>query len=272
MDETLALKNIPESIAKAVMHELSHFVVGFLKIEGIGTNRPILLGSGVLVSAGKTHAILTAHHVIECLEKNNHLGLLLGKSEKANSINTQGFGFRKIARGNEDSSGPDLGAVILAPNISSSIAAKKSFFNLDLYYDQMLTNPPELNAGFWISQGYLDERTAVTKDTDRNGITITFNLFNGLGSPEYIEPVDRFDYFKYPIVPPRTSPVSWGGMSGGGLWQIPLKRQSGNLTYLKPLLSGVLFYEQLEKGIVSHLKCHARKSIYEIAYDCIKTS
>jgi hypothetical protein len=57
-------------------------------------------------------------------------------------------------------------------------------------------------------------------------------------------------------------------MSGGGLRQIPICRDGqGNVTHQTPLLSGVVFYQNLTKGMSSAVKCHGRQSVYRVAYE-----
>jgi hypothetical protein len=59
-------------------------------------------------------------------------------------------------------------------------------------------------------------------------------------------------------------------MSGGGLWQIPLKRQGGDLVHRPPLLSGILFYQEPTTDTLCGVKGHGRRSVYEVAYNAIR--
>jgi hypothetical protein len=59
-------------------------------------------------------------------------------------------------------------------------------------------------------------------------------------------------------------------MSGGGLWQIPLKRQGSGLVHLPPLLSGILFYQQPTTATECGVRGHGRRSVYERAYKRIQ--
>ena len=55
-------------------------------------------------------------------------------------------------------------------------------------------------------------------------------------------------------------------MSGGGMWQVPFKREGSALTYLSPFLSGVMFYQQPTTPTECGVRGHGRRSIYEVAY------
>src|SRR5205807_998046 len=85
------------------------------------------------------------------------LGLVRSPTLQQHTVDTQGLTYLEIARGTVDADGPDLGAVVLAPSIASAIAAKKTFYNLDIHRDQMLHSPPDLHDGFWFVNGFVDE-------------------------------------------------------------------------------------------------------------------
>ncbi len=103
--------------------------------------------SGIDLPICSTHAILTAHHVLQVLPKHGRVGLILSPTLHQHTVDTQALVYREIARGTIDSEGPDLGAVILAPSIAAAIAAKKTFYNLDSRREQLLHTPPDLHVG-----------------------------------------------------------------------------------------------------------------------------
>ena len=107
-------------------------------------------------------------------------------------------------------------------------------------------------------------------------------MFNGdglFGGPEIMQEIDGYDYLDYPVSPlarktPPPLPRSWGGMSGSGLWQIPLKSEEDhfeedNIEYDTPLLSGILFRQRKVSGEM-WITCHGRKSVYERALKVIQ--
>jgi len=273
MDDIILIKDLPPALVEAATYDLRQFTVAFLRVnDKTGGRQPELLGSGVLVSVGGTSAILTAHHVIQVLPRTGRLGLLLERTCEPHSVDTQGVAFLEIARGTRDSVGPDLGAVILAPGIASGVAAIKTFYNLDTQRERMLYNPPGLGDGVWVAQGFLEERTVVTPNPDGRGFTKGFYNFSGVGGPEFGDRIDEFDYFEFPVSEAATqdSPRSWGGMSGGGLWQIMLKREGDGVVHLPPLLSGIIFYQQPTTDTQCGVRGHGRRSVYEVAYSSIR--
>jgi hypothetical protein len=139
------------------------------------------------------------------------------------------------------------------PRFSGSLAyvfaarrtvGQKTFYNLDLRRDQMLSAPLDLHDGFWFVNGFIDEKTVEEKG--RSGyerIKCFYNL-SGAGGPEKEILVGEHDYFAFPVDYDGGSiaPSSFGGMSGGGLWQVPLTRDAdGQINHQAPLLSGVVF-------------------------------
>ena len=267
-DDIVLLKDIPSTLTESVAHDLVAYTVGFIRVEGPNVD---LLGSGVLVSAGAKRAIMTAHHVIDVLPKTGRLCIMLERTREPHTIDTSGLAFVHIAKGKRESEGPDLGAVVLAPSIAAAIGAKKSFFALDAKRDQMLSNPLEWCDGMWCAQGFLEERAVVTPDPDGRGRTTGFYNFTGVGGPEATIERDGHDYFEFPVAYEArpTAPVSWGGMSGGGLWQVPFKRQGDSYVHLRPLLSGILFYQWPTTESKCGVRAHGRQSVYRMAYNAI---
>src|SRR3990172_9470784 len=239
--------DLPHELNEAILQAIAMYTVAFLRVESNGEiHRADLLGSGVLVSTGNSRAILTAHHVVRELPRVGRLGILLEPTRLPHTVDTRGLAFVEIARGADDAIGPDLGAVILAPPIVSAIAAKKNFYNLDLQCKRQLQSPPELRDGAWFAQGFLEEGTLVTADPEGQGLRKAFYHFSGVGGPDDSPQIGDYDYFEFPVSQAGrpAAPRRWGGMSGGGLWQVPLKREGGQLVHQKPTLSGVVFYQQ----------------------------
>ena len=277
------MKRLPAELRIEIVRRLEHHTVGFLRVKD-STTPPKLLGSGVLVSAGNARAILTAHHVIEVIEAlpaNERLGLLLEeKTNQPQTIDLGGVVLRKIARGT-GTTGPDLGAVVLAPAIAGSIGSIKSFYNLDKRRDQMLHEPPDTKIGVWVAQGFIAENTIVAPLPDGSGTRVMFNGDGLFGYPDITESIDGYDYLDYPVSPlarqlTPSLPRNWGGMSGSGLWHIPLESKVGNpqadeIEYDAPLLSGILF-RQRKVDDEMWITCHGRKSVYQRALDVLMPS
>jgi hypothetical protein len=270
----LPLSSISDALLESIMGRVNNYTVGFLRVDEGQRGKDItLLGSGTLITCNGIHAILTAHHVIEVLPTRGELGLVYSQRLTHATFLTERLRYIKIARGSENSEGPDLGAVILPPNIVSMLSATKSFHNLDRNRTQLLTQPPSILDGLWIVQGFIAKLTAEAFDFEHRIKTVSFFELSssGMVSREYC--IGVHDYFDYPMKFLREAqPRDYGGTSGGGLWQVRLQKKGANGEVepaTVPILSGVAFYQGAIEYDRSLLKCHGRRSVYEVAYNAI---
>jgi hypothetical protein len=274
--ESVPATELPEAIGRAIWRNLADYSVGFVRVkEDPGGQDAVLLGSGTLVATGDTRAVLTAHHVVTELPRTGRLGLVLSQTPQHETVDTEGLEYREIARGAVDSEGPDLAAVVLTPQIANSIAAKKTFYNLDLRRDRLLQTLPDLSIGLWVVHGFVHEMTKVEQGVAGNSMIKGFYSLSGATAPEPPVSVGDHDYFVCPVGHGGWSiaPKSFEGMSGGGLWQIPICRDGqGNVTHQTPLLSGVIFYQKLTEGMTSAVKCHGRQSVYRVAHEKLRSN
>jgi hypothetical protein len=269
--EEMLVDDIPHAVKEEIFFALMNYTVGFLLLRDTAHGRDAtLVGSGTLVSIGYTRAILTAHHVIKILPRSSRLGIFIGASIEPESIDVGGLTYLEIDRGIDDSVGPDLGAVVLAPPVAGTIAAKKLFYNLASRREQQLQNPPQCREGIWFMHGFAAENTRVKAHPETGYRTTFLYNYGGIGRPQTFENIGRHDYMTVPLDPssPPPTPKSFGGMSGCGLWQVRLERNmEGKIEHKTPLLSGVVFYQHAANA--SAIRSHGRRSVYGVAYDAI---
>ncbi len=274
MDEMVLIKDIPESVIESATRDVAACTIAFLRSQD--TTKPHeanLLGTGVLVSVRSKRAIVTADHVAQELQKSSRIPLFLQRTSQVHSIDVGGVSIVRIARGTDAASGPDLAVIILAPSIAGSIAAIKSFHSLDALREKVLSGAFDLRDGFWLAQGFLEERTSVGLDRVEAGFTKYFYNFSGVGGPDTIDTVGNFDYLDFPVsheVRPEDAPTSYGGMSGGGIWQVPLKRRDAEFMHLPPVLGGVMFYQHPTTDTQCGIRGHGPHSIYTAVYGAVK--
>lgn len=275
-DEIMPLSEIPATLFEHAIKEIANYSVGFAQVEnGPHRQEVFLRGSGTLIAAGGKRAILTADHVVEKLPRDGRLGLILSPTLQQYTIDTQGLVFLRIARGTDDSEGPDLGAVVLSPSIASSIGAIKTFYNLGIRRERMLSTPPDHDLGAWAVHGFIDERTVEEPGDSGFSHVMKFYCLTGWGGPDPAVSRDGYDYHAFPVSygGHSVAPVCFKGMSGGGLWQVPLVRDTqGTLTHHTPLLAGLVFYQVPTNETEAGVTCHGAASIYRTVYDAILTS
>lgn len=273
-DIQLKLEELPDQLSKLIVATIADHTVAFLRVESNASSEgsAYLIGSGVLVQAAEFRVILTAHHVMERVEPAllaGRLGILLGPTGQIPNLGRADIFCNKIARGTDERSGPDLALVMLAPGVAGSIAAKKRFYNLNLDQEgQMSATSPAIAEGVWVAQGFLDEKTVESEED----MYKSFFNFSALGRPDHTPKIDEFDYFEFTVseAGQKNSPLEWGGMSGGGLWQVPLSNVNNELVPGRPKLSGMIFYQWFPGGKQPcSIRCHGRESVRDIAYRAI---
>ena len=264
LSEPMPLDQLPADLFERVLYDVANFTIGFARLDR-DTHDVHLIGSGTLVAAGGKRAILTAQHVVQALPKSGRIGLILGEHRQTPSIDAAATHVSFSDRGSVVSDGPDIALVTLTEAVAGTIEAKKSFYNVESRRDAMLTSPLPQDHGFWVAQGFVGERTIVVEyRPEGSPLWKRFFHMSAAGGPQSETIVGKYDYVEMPVIPVRNPdvPTSFGGMSGGGLWQIPLHRNAqGVIEYFRPLLSGVIFY-QYDEIEQRHLKCHFRRTVY----------
>jgi len=272
--ELVKVKDLPDALLGAVSARLSHYTIAFIRLTpSPAGDEPQLIGSGVLVKAGGVHAILTAAHVLPLLPKSGQVCILLEPTPQPHVVDRIGLTYREIAYSGGGYDGPDLAAVILAPSIAAALAAKKSFCNLDRWRDAAAGVSDDLHDGVWAVQGWVNERTHVIVNPETRERTTRFYNFTGFGGPDPAAALNGYDYFDfvYERQVPDCAPNSWGGVSGGGLWEIRLRRDGGSITEERAILAGIAFFQAEQNGTPFSIRCHGIRSVYEKAYEAITT-
>lgn len=270
----MQLSDTPDYLLReisGVIHSLSTPLIKIVQ-KNKTKEKLVLIGSGTFVTIQGIYGILTAHHVAEQLELGCSLGIVLIPGEHRNTTNFQYLEIVNIARGLIDSEGPDLAFIILPDAKVSEIKPYKHFHNLDTDLDRMLNTPLDTHNGIWFICGVLDERTK--EETSHKG----FGQITSLEGTCSAVGVDRlykqgnFDYIEIDVEYDKgfDIPKTFGGISGGGLWQVTIKKHPNEkLEPVSYFLSGVAFYQSDIKGSKRFIKCHSRKSIYKNVYDKI---
>ncbi|PWJ89524.1 hypothetical protein C8D77_107168 [Mesorhizobium loti] len=272
----LVPSDLSQSLASEIGQLVAAFSIGFAQASRSSNQLDAhLRGSGTLVQVRSTRAILTAHHVLDALPTSGELGLIMSPYVGAHTVEVEALQYLKIARGTEDEQGPDLGAVILPAVLPSSLTAKKSFANLDKHWERIASGQPELRDGLWCLCGLQD---ALTRDFEPALGFKKLKRFAGfcpIGQVNEAPPIENYDYLSFPIPHGPNSPMpgNIGGTSGGGLWQILLKQEADcRIRPVDCLLSGLAFYQGPIENGWSRVRCHGRKSVYDIARNAIQNA
>ncbi len=260
------------NLVGAAAELLAPYFIGFVNFpEKNGQVDAEIGGSGTLVSIGDTKGVLTAGHVICSIMKNEEVGIVCpSKAHQRITFETQ-YCMPIELLGDEGSKGPDLGFLVLPPNITSALKATMSFYNLTKHADRMLNKPPPLDNGFWGIAGFAHEHT-IDAETAPKGFDKA-KIFKGSFMGSVLngeEEREGFDYVKCEALYNEhyEGPDSFQGFSGGGLWQLIVDIKKEKPDIREQHLIGVAFYEtdkvETPEGPVRHIICHGKKSLYQM--------
>ena len=274
-DETFAIQlgELPGAIKEAIRHATKHYSVPL-----VVNQTP--LGSGTLVEIDGHFGVITAEHVVHHpfkpdfrLTNQSHKGpkLLIPPMDSPGDIAFDSFALRIIKterRG--DQYGPDLAMIVLPPSGAlNQIRATRSFYPLAKSIEAKLAEA-QRDTGFVAFCGF--PASTQSKGNAELGFSEVLELggFAFMTGPEKYEHHDEWDYFELGVRREQMGEVgnSFGGVSGGGVWRVPVYRKKGepkgaeyfeNMTF-----AGVAFYEEnhLPKGRF-FVRTHGPHSIYE---------
>jgi hypothetical protein len=231
------------------------------------------VGSGTFVSVEGRYGILTAHHVAAQLLGHCSLGLILMQEVHRFAIEENHFVIWELAVPSPPSTEPDLAFIeVFGPDIGS-IKARKQFWPLSTVRQKMLDNAPALNSGVWFVWGVPAEDT--TSEPAEKGYSQIRGLHSQCSATHASreDQAGEHDYIEIEVEYGKEFhvPQSFGGYSGGGIWQVFLKTsETGRFLPAEFILSGVAFYQTEISDQKRYLRCHGRRSIYGYVYDRLK--
>ena len=240
-----------------------------------------LAGSGTLISVGKVRAILTADHVLDYIANEKDIGLAFPcriESQKNHvhltTLEMECMRSRTIKRGPIESEGPDLGVLVLPERIVSKFPSGVNFCNLMKRKERMLNSPPSaVDSGNWILSGAAGEWTKDLPPEQHYSRVKQFRGCAGLGIVTAAYAIGDYDIldFEAKHITGYQGPKSFGGFSGGGLWEVLIEKKDEGFEARDKFLSGVAFYQSnIEKDGSQFIRCNGRRSIYKHVIEALK--
>lgn len=268
MFEKLSNKDaLKESIANC-----SVALVG-IRVEG-NRHKASFAASGTFVEIASKKGILTARHVIKrILAESQQFGLSIQQRRHHFAIRREEVCVIEVPKPDKHANGPDLAFVLLLPQDKlETIQTHKYFLNLDKRREQVLSEPLPTSSGFWILSGhpaaYSTSEGLPTQHIDVKD----FPNKLGIGGIEREYTEKGFDYIEAGVDHGSGGgvPEDLGGLSGGGLWQVPVSQlKDGQSKADEPTLLGVPFRQTGVNQRKSKVICHGRHSIYGVLYDLV---
>lgn len=267
------------ALGEAALRRVEDYLVGFVLLTPDGEPEDASLGgSGTLIRIDELEGILTAHHVVASLQKHQTLGLVLPSTRPERHgpvFETQHCNFYSIPPEGEPIRGPDLAVLVPPPQILGWLRAKKSFYNLSLRRTQMMECPLPPTYGFWGLVGMSAEWTIDGPTALGSRRTKIFKGGLGSGRVRSENEGGGFDYFIFEALRNELyeGPQSFGGFSGGGVWQLIIRAQGSGFDIVDSLLRGVAYFQldtTSELGPITEITCHGTRSLYSALIDRVR--
>ena len=266
--------HVPDDVQEAITADLLDYFVALIGERPSGEDVPPVapMGSGTLVRIEERHFILTAQHVWEDLSPWTRVGLTITPKESHFSIPRADFGVLDL-RPDSVPWGPDLALLEIPRDRLGWIEANKPFLNLARQRN-LIESPIDPRRDHWAFVGMVGAWTDPKAGTEHGSVEVEAEaraFFTALAQPNRRGEFDYYDLSADPRlsnVPRREGISTFKGMSGGGVWRVPLVKDARGRIHWNGErdLRGVAFFEEPTGEDQMIVRCHAEKSIYEVAW------
>jgi hypothetical protein len=265
--------DLPMEIRDRIKREIEPYSTSIIYFKEDNKGIPFgLLGSGSLIQVGNEFGILTAYHVISSryYKDSPLIGFSLKDSPHNYTIERTHLSECIVGKPARSKDYPDLAVILLPKKNIGWFLANKSFWNVLRFSDKIIENPNDFRKGVWVLSGCPDEYTKSKYLVGDFSELKKFQNIIGLAGIESEWEEENFDYLEYVASydAKSESPMSFCGTSGGGLWQVFIKKENNSFDIVgRPILSGVAFYQSERFNEMRRILCHGRKSIYKMVRD-----
>lgn len=263
----ILVRDLPEKLINKNLDKIRPYIVGLIAIQlGERGENIKFLGSGTLITVNDKSCILTAGHILESrsYDKADRIGLCILSGEHKYELDRQILISEHIWNKEDQSCGPDMGIVILPELGIGTLKARKDFWNIEFCKERVMDATRE-NESLWGICGVAEVLTTSRPDGRIADKILTFHHYLWYSGLERKWPFGKYDYLEMSVLYERQSdiPRNLGGLSGGGVWQIPLFETSdGEIDCGEPLLAGLAFYQTQIIESKCYIRCHGKNSIY----------
>lgn len=256
-------KEKEEELLERISLQLSKYTIGLIRYRQ-NESHADLLGSGLLVNFDdKYKGVLTAGHVGDLVKGEIDLGFVLSQNDHNCSLKVKNINLSILYRKNNIDFGPDIAFLkisdidcqkFLKPIMSFYPINRKSFEDEDRINNS--------NVSTWFISGFPGERV---KTATSNSFDVFYDLHGLCGAVKYNRYLtkDKYSYIEIEVdYLNNVSPESFGGMSGGGIWKIPLKFRENEFIICDYILTGVIFYQSEVMKNRRRIRGHSIKDVF----------
>jgi hypothetical protein len=257
-------QGLPADLLRITMQEISDFTVGIV----IGDD---LLGSGTLIDIGQRRGILTAHHVAELIVEADDDALALIVANHPHRLRVRPSHLAHTVIGAPVSKGdwrPDLSFLEIGDRkLLGTLASKKSFSYLNRRSLEAFFSYPRREELWWFVAGFPAEFSGRIKEGDTGELLTKSSNF--VGQATLLRHFDQgdFDYLRLKLYDQAHGfPFNYGGISGGGIWMVPLTMNPDEGPHTAKaeelFLAGVCCYQHEVMNYGRDVEGHGPKSLY----------
>ena len=200
--EKLHVSNLPNVIIDRICDYIAQYTVGLSRIVRVSNKEDFrLIGTGTLVTVGGLYCVLTADHVLAEIRSSDQLGLLTSFNGelRRHAFHFSHLGIHRIARGQDESLGPDIGLIVLPQTSIGSLHSEKVFFNIDKRIARFARGFLEKDRGFWFTTGIIGESEQVRGPARGFALVKGYLGLCGIAANPEEHEADGFDYVEMQI-------------------------------------------------------------------------
>lgn len=271
MSNCIPIKSIPQSLDDEVALELQQFVVSLYVPRSQHSEPPLrFIGSGTLVQVEETYHVLTAAHVWHETRDAEQVGLVISSSPLEFKVHRYVITVKQVWDRENAEWGPDLALLQLPPSVVSTMKVHKSFLNLTLQKAALGARPVRTEAGLWTITGMVEQFSEVHQHPESSIVEVTAPAKAFFSMIQQTHDRKGYDYFDCGVMVNLPGvPLSFGGVSGGGLWEVGVSMaKSGKISWDgKRYFRGVAFWQSGVSGGRRIVRCHGPRSIFTKAWE-----
>lgn len=269
MTMNMKIKDIPDEVLKDIAFQLKNYLVPICALSPNSAHHPFrFVGSGTLVKINRTYHVLTAAHVWSATKDMEEIGLILTDYPSMFKI-PRSISTKQVWDGRISEWGPDLALLELPGSVVSTIETHKSFLNLTQQREMLLADMLSARKGLWMITGMVGEFSEFVHHSEKKIVEGTAEARGFFSVIHQTHQRDGYDYLDLSAdIGLSGVPQSFGGVSGGGLWEINLSiDKSQKISWDgKRHFRGVAFWQSAIYDGRRDIRCHGPQSIFEMAW------